>query len=70
MPSNRQLPSTNTFQKERANRNLNQLIGYIKWMNISPETIVKMADSDGSRSLDFNEFYNFVQNKLNFKISE
>ena len=55
MPSNRQLPSTNTFQKERANRNLNQLIGYIKWMNISPETIVKMADSDGSRSLEFVE---------------
>lgn len=70
MPSNRQLPSTHTFQKERANRNIAQMVGYIKWMNISPETIVKMADADGNRTLDFNEFYNFVTNKLNFKISE
>lgn len=46
------------------------MIGYIKWMNISPETIVKMADADGNRSLNYNEFYNFVTTKLNFKISE
>jgi hypothetical protein len=70
MPSNRQLPSTNTFQKERAERNISQMVGYIKWMGISPETIVKMADSDGNRTLDFNEFYIFVTAKLNFKISK
>lgn len=70
MPSNRQIPSAHAFQKERANRNIAQMIGYIKWMNISPETIVKMADADGNNSLDFNEFYNFLTTKLNFKISE
>lgn len=70
MPSYRLPPSTHAFQKERANRNLSQLIGYIRWMNISPETIVKMADKDGDRTLEFDEFAKFVNTKLNFKISE
>lgn len=70
MPSHKQPPTIHTFQKERAARNLSQLVGYIKWMNISPETILKMADSDGDRTLEFDEFAKFVRTKLNFNISE
>lgn len=70
LPSHRAPPSTHTFQKERAARNMQQLIGYTRWMNISPETILKMADSDGNRFLEFDEFVNLVTTKLNFKISE
>lgn len=65
MPSNRQSPS----KKERAARNMSQLAGHIKWMNISAETIVKMADADGNRKLNVKEF-SLLTTKLNFKFSE
>jgi Ca2+-binding EF-hand superfamily protein len=70
MPSNRQTPNIQTFEKERAARNMSQLAGYIKWMNIGAETIVKMADADGNRKLNFKEFSAFVTAKLGFKTSE
>ena len=49
---------------------MTQLAGYIKWMNISSETIMKMADADGNRKLNFKEFSAFVTAKLGFKTSE
>lgn len=39
-------------------------------MRITPETILKMADADNNRSLDYKEFVELVTAKLNFKISE
>ena len=70
MPSYRQAPTAHTFQKERAARNLTQLAGYVKWMNISTETLLKLADSDGNRKLNYKEFSAFLTAKLGFKISE
>ena len=53
----------------RARRNLQNFVDYMKWSTISPETIVKLADSDKNSVLDKKEFEVLLNNKLRFHIS-
>lgn len=68
MPSKR-LHTAQSIQRERAARNIQQLTAYIKWSGINATSILNMADTDHSKTLDYDEFADLLTNKLKFKMS-
>jgi hypothetical protein len=62
--------SEHAFQKERADRNLKLLKGYIKFYGMSPEAIIKLADKDNNKTVDVAEFGDLIINRFKFKISQ
>lgn len=52
MPSKRS-HTVQSIQRERAARNIQQLTAYIKWSGINATAILNMADTDHSKTLDY-----------------
>lgn len=68
----RNLPSQahhEPVHSERAQRNLDNFVGYVKWRGITPEAILQAADRDNSGEVDQKEFSVLLE-KLHFHISE
>lgn len=68
-------PSVNHYsnthvKKERAICNLRQLNSFLKWKGISKNSFFQIADKDNNKEIDIAEFYDFLTNKIMFRISK